>query len=461
MKSAICTVIRLILVMTAQFAFAADLVSDSTIQKQKDLTKVLKLKNGIPVVLRNVPESDIVQLDVIWKHGLKDLPPGKKALSQWLWEVLPTAGKNYPKDKLYEITEEFGLDLDCSGGIELSNCSLSTLNDFWDKGLPLLADIINQPAFTDEDVQLTKDRLIALNKNAPSDPNSYVNEIVNTVYYPKGHPYRLNHDEALAELATLAKPDLQTLHGTILNASLMSIIVVSSMPEDKLLSDLETAFGSISAKKFEPTSVQQPKFDQKNAVSLLDRELPTAYIRIKVPAPSITDKDNVATRFMFEVLSEELGEEIRTKRSLSYAVHSFVIQYSLGIGVISCSTAKPKETLEALHAVINQMKNKTYGKEELDEYKHVFATSYYLTQETHLSMAKALGSSLNYYNSPNDVYDMPRKLDSVSPEDIRRLANQILGDFRVGIIFGKKDFKQEWATNFIKQNPLKLGKNPP
>lgn len=458
MKTTLRTLFMLTLASMASIAPAAELVSDATIQKQKDLTKVLKLKNGIPVILRSVPESDILELDVVWKHGLKDLPPGKKALSQWLWEVMPMASKTFPKEKSHDISEEFGLDIDCGGGIEISSCSLSTLNDFWDKGLPLFADIINQPALTDEDIQLTKDRLIAVNKNAPSDPNSFVNEVVNTVYYPKGHPYRLNHDEALEELAKLGKPDLASLHKTILNANLMSIIVVSSMPEQKLLADLEAVFGGISSSKVESTAVPQPSFNQKNALSILDRKLPTAYIRIKIPAPSITDKDSVATRFMFEVLSEELGEEIRTKRSLSYAVHSFVIQYSLGIGVISCSTAKPKETLEALHAVISKLKNVTYATDELEEYKHVFATSYYLTQETHGSLAKALGTSFHYFGNPNEVYDMPRKLDQVTPEDVKRLANQILGDFRVGVIFGKDDFKTEWGTSFIKQNLIKSAK---
>jgi predicted Zn-dependent peptidase len=180
--------------------------------------------------------------------------------------------------------------------------------------------------------------------------------------------------------------------------------------------------------------------------------LPTAYIRIKVNAPSITDQDAVAARLMFEILSEELGDEIRTKRSLSYAVHAFLIEYHVGVGVLNASTSKPKETLVAINDVLQKMKSKDWTNEELAEYKTGFATSFYLTQETHASLASALGSALYFYGDANEHYELPRQLEKVTPADIKRLANRWLSDLRVGIIFGRSEFKDEWAQDLIKKN---------
>lgn len=438
----------------SQLAFGVNLVSDETIKKQKELTKTVKLKNGIPVVIRSVPGSDIVELDVSWHYGLKNLPHGKKSLNQWLWSALPMAGKSHPKTVVNETIEKFGLEIDCNGGIELSNCSLSTLNDQWQQSLLMFADLINNPALTAEDVNLTKDRLIAVYKNTESDPNVFVNEIVNSVYYPKDHPYRLSNHDAIIELQKYNKTDLNALHQQVLNAALMSIAVVSSIPTTELIADLEKAFGSIQRSEVNLIAVPDPLFVEAEAYSVHDRELPTAYLRIKFPVPAMTHKDGVGTRFLFEILSEELGEEIRTKRSLSYAVHAFPIQYSRGIGVISVSTAKLKETLEALQTVINQVKNKTYSREELDEYRNIFATNYYLTQETHHSLADALAVFQQYFGDASQLYDLPRELDRVSPEDIRRLANEYLGNFRIGVIYGKKQFENQWLKDFIDKNRL-------
>jgi len=154
---------------------------------------------------------------------------------------------------------------------------------------------------------------------------------------------------------------------------------------------------------------------------------------------------------MFEILSEELREEIRTKRSLSYSVYAFGIQYSMGIGVVGASTSKPKETLEAIELVVERFKKKTYTAEEIEEYKRIFATSYYLTQETHSSLASAITTSDFYYGNTDRLYEMPLELEKVSAKKINELANKYLRNFRVGIIYDKKHFKESWAEDFVKK----------
>ena len=436
----------------ASKAHAVQLVTDETIKTQKDLTTTGNLKNGASVIIREVAGSDIVAVHVTFATGLRDLKPGKKVLNEWLWPSLTMAGKTIPKEKVFETVEKYGLELGCNGGIETSACGLGTVNDYWTEGLTLFSTLLKSPAFNEEDLKLTKDRLTAQLKNVPTDPNNYVNEIINSIFYPVGHPYRLNHDEALAELEHLGKKDLEDLHSTVMNAKLMTIVVATSMPAAKVMQDLEAAFGQIGTQAFTPVVAVAPVFDAKKAYTFHDRDLPTAFIKIKLNAPPANSKDSVSSRLLYEILSEELGDEIRTKRSLSYAVHSFVIQYSLGIGVISASTSKPKETLEAIHQVLQTIKTKDFSTEEIEHYKRGFATSYYLTLETHGSLAGALADANVFYGTPNALYDMPRKLDAVTSADIKRLANELLSDLRIGVIYGRKEFKDAWAEDLIKKN---------
>lgn len=444
--------ISLLLFAVAPRAAALQLVSDDTINTQKNLTTNYKLKNGIPVVIRNVEGSDIIAVNVTWATGLRDLPVGKRALNDWLWPSMTMASTTVPKAKKFETEEKFGLEIACAGGIESSSCGLGTVDDYWHQGLDLFAALITTPALTDEDLKLTKDRLTAQLKNTPSNPEALVNEILNKIFYPAGHPYRLNHDEALAELEKVGKHDVVDLHKQILNASIMQIVVATSMPAEKVLADLDKAFGTIPTAIFTPVVATVPHFDEKNAYSFHDRDLPTAFIRIKLNGPSVTDKDAMAAKLLFEILSEELGDEVRTKRSLSYAVHSYILQYSLGVGVISASTSKPKETLEAIQQVIETLKAKTYTDDELEIFKRSFATSYYLTLETHSSLAGALSTSKLFYGTAEELYDMPRKLDKVTPADIKRLANELLVEPRIGVIYGRKDFDDSWALDLIKKN---------
>jgi len=364
---------------------------------------------------------------------------------------LPMASEKLSKERVFEISEKYSISLGCSEGIEYSTCAMDTINDNWNVSLDLFADLINNPALNKADAQLAKDRIVASLKNTPSDPGSYVNEIVNRIFYPKNHPYRLNHDESLKELEKLTQPNLKAFHKDALNATAMTITVVSSLKKEQLKRDLEHAFGKIPKETVVNTKVPSPEFNLKNAVAFEHREIPTAYIRAKFPSPSATSPDATATKLMFEILSEELREEIRTKRSLSYSVYAFGIQYSMGIGVVGASTSKPKETLEAIELVVERFKKKTYTAEEIEEYKRIFATSYYLTQETHSSLASAITTSDFYYGNTDRLYEMPLELEKVSAKKINELANKYLRNFRVGIIYDKKHFKESWAEDFVKK----------
>lgn len=430
---------------------SAALVSDKTIATQKKLTHQFSLKNGIAVTYREIPNSEILTLSVVFHNGLKDVAPGQKALHKWLWSTLPMASKSFPKENVFQMTERYSLEMGCSGGIEYSTCGLGTVNENWQESIKLFSDLIKNPALTKEDVALNKDRIIASLKNVPSDPGSYVNEVANRIFYPVNHPYRHNHDEALKELEKLNGADLKKFHARVLNASAMEIVIVGSMPMDAMKKDLNTAFGAIKKGPKSSTAVAPPKFDPKNAFSFEDRPIPTAYIRAKIVTPPAQAKDAVAVKLMFEILSEELGDEIRTKRSLSYSVFSYVIQYSMGIGVVGASTSKPKETLEAMQVVIDRLKTKTYSKEEIQEYKNIFTTNYYLTQETNSSLAGAITSSRIFHNGTDNLYEMPKELAKVTGADVKKQANALLKNFRVGVIFDRKNFKDEWAQALIKK----------
>ena len=434
---------------------AVPLVTDATINIQKDMTHTRTLRNGLKVVWRQIPGSDIVQLEAVVNRGLKDLPTGRKVLNEWLWAALPTASAHYPKAKVFEDLEKYGFDLGCSGGIEVSSCSLGTINDHWGEGLKLFADLFRRPAFAADDLKLTKDRLVAQLRSTASDPGKYVNEIVNTAFYPKGHPYRLNHDEALTELGPLGRADLVAYHQQLIGSDTVSLVVVTSLPEEKVLKDLDQAFGDLGRSSSTAVAVMPPPFRVDDAYAFHDRDLPSAYLRIKMNAPGVRDDDAAASMLLYDILNEELGDEIRTRRSLSYAVHAQLIPYSIGIGVITASTSKPKETLTAIDEVVKTFKARTYSEQELEEFKHIFATHYYLAQETHASLAGSLAHSLVFRGDATDGYDLPKRLAKVTPADIKRLAAKWLSNLRLGVITGRGEFSDEWARNLILANLTK------
>jgi predicted Zn-dependent peptidase len=446
MKHTICGLLTWVV---SAGAYATPLVTDAQIKTQKDLTKVEKLTNGIPVIFRSEPSSDILQVVVSFRGGIRNLPAGSKSLSQLLFAVMPDASKSFSKEKVFAATEKYALQLGCAGGIEAANCEIGTLSEHWPEVLPMFKDLILNPALNAADVKLDANRAIADLQSNMEDPGRYSNEVVNRVFYPTGHPYRQMTDDAMKELSSITPDQLRKYHESILNASSMHITVVGSYPQDKMLKELNEAFGSISSRSWTPTPVPAPPFDPKQTLAFEHREIPTAYIKIKFNALPANDPDEIEGNLMIKIFDEELSEEIRTRRSLSYAVYSFMIQYTEGIGVISASTSKPMETLAAIGEVIEKMKKQKMDNKTLEEHKTVYATNYYLTQETHSALASALAGIYLLKGDINPLYDMPRRLEKITAADVQRLAQRMLTNLRVGVVFNQNKFENAWAEALV------------
>jgi zinc protease len=455
MKNRILISASLALVAVAGSAMGGSLISDAQIKQQKELVTIGKLKNGIPVIHRLQSNSEIAQLHVSFGGGIRTQPKGSKTHVQLLFASMTEGSQKYPKAKVFETTEKYALELGCSGGIESADCSLGTLNEYWADSLDLFQDVIQRPALVADDVKRVADRQIFELKSNLEDPGKFSNEVVNRVFYADDHPYRQPVAASIDEMKAATREQLVTLHGKVVVASNMIITIVTSLPQNKVMKDLDAAFGGIAAGGAALTPVPRPQFDEKKSVSFEGREIPTAYIKIKFNGLPANHKDEVATNFMIKVFDEELSEEIRTKRSLSYSVFSMMLQYEQGIGVISASTSKPKETLEAIQQVIQKMKSKTYTPTELEEHKTVYATNYFLTQETHQALAGAIASTYFYKNDLNYLFEMPRKLDQVTADDVKRLANELLVNMRVGVVYDKKKYKADWAKKLVAQTKAK------
>jgi predicted Zn-dependent peptidase len=425
-------------------SYGAPLVSEETISRQKAATTVQRLSNGIPVIIRNEPSSRIALISIQFDYGLKDAKLGKKSIPTVLFPVMSRATKSYSKEEMNRLQEKFALSMGCSSAVDNSSCAMETVDTYWDSTLPLLGSVVREPLFDPSDIKLIADRSIAQAKKLQSDPEDYVNEIANRVYYESSHPYTNSVADQIKEIPTIGPLELSKAHKEILDASRISIIVVSNLDSKKIIKDMEAQFGSIEANVgYSRTQINYPANQDLGKLAFEVRDIPTSYIRIKFPNPSSTDKDAIATKLLFDILAEEMHTEIRTKRGLSYAAHAMTSQLTIGHGALIVSTPKPKEVVPVILAIIKKIQTKPIPQAQIDEYKKGFATAFFARGETHGSVAGALSNSFYYFNSTNPAYDFPKLLDQVKSKDVMRLAKEHLKDMKVGIIGPQNQFDQD------------------
>ena len=434
-------------ILSYTFGLALLLGNDSPGNAQdNNFTVIEKLRNGIPVVIRETTGSEITTLSVTFMSGSADESFNRRAINQLTLDTMTYATKRFSKQKIFALTEKYSIGINCSGGVEVSQCVVQTLTEYLPQAVDLLAGVVTEPLFNPEDVALAKTQRIAAFQRELQNPESQANAVVNSIFYDQQHPYRLLPQDGIEQTRALQPTDLKTYHRNLLDSSSVFITYAGPKLAASTRATLQRKFGNIPKRDRPKKIVVAPAFDPKKRLAFEHREIPTAYIRMKFNAPSVTAKDAAAADLMFEILSERLQEEIRTKRSLSYAVYAGTIQYSQGIGIISVSTSKPKETIDAITSVVKTFKEKGVRSEELVEQRNVFTTSYFLTLESQNSLAGALASFQNYFGDARKLYDLPNQLAGVTPADVSRVAREWLKNFRVGVVYDKAKFDSKWLS---------------
>ena len=443
------TTLLMALLGSASGGHAIELVSQNTVDQQKKVTSTQPLKNGIKVVYRQVDHTEIAGLNLTLPFGVRDLPPDEKGLIPLVMSMMSQGAKGYDKAKIHKILQKYSTGVSCSYGIELSTCSMAVINEYWDQVLPLFAAVVNHPTFEKADIELQKNAKIAELESKIEQPSSYVNEVANRFFYPKGHPYKSTYEGGIEQMKAAKRADLARIHKRAIASNKQFFTFVGSMPQSKVMKDLNRHFGQRKVRDVKTVTIKPPKFQKAKSVSFSHKDIPTAYMAMKFNGPGVRHPDFTDTKLMIRVLSEELGLEVRTRRSLSYAVHSYMLGNSIGIGMISVTTSKPKETLEAVSQILTKMKSERYTQEALNRFKTVYTTNYFLTLESHLNLAGALASTFFHHHSVDPFYDMPLVLNKATAKNIQRLAKEYLNNFRMGIIFSKDRFKEEWAHKFV------------
>ena len=431
--------------------WARELVSDATIANQKQNTFEFELSNKIPVIYRRIEGNDIFEIVTAFAYGEAQLPKSKQGALNLTLSLMSRGSKTWPKAKLFALMEKYATGISCGMSIETSACSMAILQENAAELLAAYADVILHPELDPAEAQLMRQQIEASIKSSAQNPETFVNELVNGIFYGPEHPYWMASEQELAFLKQININNLAAAHREFLDQSRKVIVVVAGMPIVELKQLLEKSFSSLKQGNSSIAMPSLPIYSTKKNFAFSARDIPTAYLRAKFRLPGVTDPDAPAAGLMMRILSEELENEIRTKRSLSYAVYAQPIAHTLGIGVIHASTSHPQETLAAIVPVIKKIRNEKLSAVALERYKTVFATGYFLSIEDHSSLANGIASSQLYFGSNDKLYQTPRDLEKVTAEDIQRIARKFLKEFRLAIVYKAKDFNQKWSDNFFRE----------
>ncbi|MCB0725625.1 MAG: insulinase family protein [Ignavibacteriae bacterium] len=380
-----------------------------TIKKQVYILPLLliALLFGVVNVYSQGQEFDVDGVKVIYKPSVKDVisvrlfidggtanyPKDKEGIEALTLNLATTGGtKTMSKVEFNNELEKIGTSINSSTSFDFGNISMTCVSQYWDKSWDLFADAIMNPAFSDKEFQTVKDQLIAGANQTEANPDAHLlNMSMENVF--KGKNYSKVPNGTVQSLQGITLQDAESYYKTIMVKKRIFLVVVGNMSKEDITSKIRNSLAGLP--EGEAANVEDRVLINEPSEMIEDRDIETNYIRGVFSAPKMSEDDGVPMRLAMAILGDRYFVELRTKRSLSYAPSAF---YSTGAirnpyNVLYISTQKPKESMEVMVNILEDIKKNGFTEDELRNKKEMFATLYYMNLMTNNAQTQNLGTN--------------------------------------------------------------------
>jgi zinc protease len=403
--------------------------------------RTVHLSNGIPVYLLENHELPLITVDVLVTRGTLYEPPELAGLFEIMADVMRTGGTatRSPWDVDEEL-ESMAASVELSLGREYGIATLDLLAEDLPRGLDIFGDILRNPRFREDRVALRKQQAIEGIRRRNDNPSNIAFRLFPAYLYGKDHP--LGAYETISGIESITVADLKEAHKALFHPENLTIAASGDFDERRIIALLERHFGTwkkAAAGAAASESLPEPGiYRGEPVVVYVEKDLNQSTLLMGYTSLKRTpeNSDIFALRVMNEILGESsftsrLFREVRDKRGLAYSVGSYFDTSSYtfpGYWVAFAQTRAEKtvETASIMIEVIESMKARPVGEEELQVIKDSIVNSFVFSFESSSGVVRQR-MILDVRGYPEDYLEQyTGKIAQVTSADVLRVARRYL-----------------------------------
>ncbi|HEV8445788.1 MAG TPA: pitrilysin family protein [Gemmatimonadaceae bacterium] len=392
--------------------------------------------NGVKVILRRNTANDVITANVYLLGGTQQLSPASQGIEVMLLRASERGTKRYPGEKVRQALVKTG----CTIGIAPSEdwtvfgttCIRATFDSTWN----VLANRLMEPTLDSSEVELVRERMLTAVREASSAPDPLLTRLADSLQWI-GQPYGFDPSGTESSLQSITLPQVRRYQETQMVASRMLVVVVGNVERARVEDLVRRTLGRLPRGSYSWTA---PGASRSTGRALLTRAmpLPTNYLLGYYAGPAATNLDYQALRIACAVLSGRFFTEIRSRRNLSYEVDAPFLERAVSSGGVYVTTVDPRATLKLMRSEIDRLQRELLDRDGLERLVQQFITEYFLRNETNGDQATFLARAQIYQGDFRLASHFVDDLRRVQPEDVRRVANSYMHDFRF-VYLGKLD----------------------
>jgi zinc protease len=413
----------------------------------------VELGNGLELFLVEDHEYPTIDVRAMVRLGSVFEPASKIGLASITGRVLRTGGTaSMTGDQIDKELETMAAYVSTSIGLTSGYIMVSVLKEDIDRALEILADILMNPAFQEDKINLAKIR----EKTSISRRNDEVRQIAyrefEKLIYGKDNPYARHPEYSTIEAIT--RQDVVDFYNNYFFPNNTIMAVWGDFDPKDMVAKIKKALGEWKKTEAEVPALPRVSYEYKYTINYIDKpDVNQSNIMLGHIGGLMDNPDYPALSVMNSILSwDRMFKIIRTDEGLAYSVWGYYGANYQVPGVFRCGAqTKSESTVYAVELMLKELRRireEEVSSQELARAKDEYLNSYVFNFD---SRAKIVNRLMTYafFGYPLDFMDRIKKgVEKVTKEDVLRVAKNYLRPDKVQIlVVGKKeDFDKPLAT---------------
>jgi zinc protease len=388
--------------------------------------------NGLKVLVKQRPASQTVAAGLFVRGGSRNITSANAGIESLTLDLATEASANFPREALRRELARTASGVSYGVNYDYAAISLGTTRQYFDRAWQIFVDAALHPSLTPEDFGLVKQRRLSSLADDQDDPDTSLRILQAGVVYA-GHPYQNDPRGTTESVQRLTLEDVRRYQQQMMQTAHLLLVVVGDLNPQEVQRKAAAAFSSLPVGTYLPGPLPPLKFAMPT-LAVTARDLPTNYVQGAYAAPSPTSSDIYPIRVATNILRNRVFQEVRVKRSLSYAPDAFLSEQGANIGGLYVTAVDANLAVRVMLDEIATLQNEDVSADELKAITQSFLTTHYLDQETNAAQAAALARDELIGGGWQNGLNLLEKVRAVTPQDVRRVANTYMRNLQFVVL---------------------------
>ncbi len=382
------------------------------------------LASGLRVVTCRMPHLETASLGVWINSGARSELQQEHGLAHFLEHMAFKGTRTRSALEIAEQIEAVGGSVNAMTSFETTDYFARVLREHVPLALDILADILQNPVFSPEDMEREKDVILQEIASLQDSPEDLIFEAAQNAAFP-GQTLGRSIMGTPESVRALSRDDLVRYRETAYAAPRMVLAAAGAIDHDAIVARAEADFTGFAKQDARP--VEPARFSGGHCG--VTRAIEQCHIVLGYDAPSFRD-DAYFTSLIYSVLlgggmSSRLFQEARERRGLCYDINAFGWGFSDG-GFFGVHAATGDAQLEELvEVILTQMRSVALegpNAAELDRAKAQLKASLLMSLESSEARAAQIARDTLVFGRQLSTEELIGRIEDVTAADVGALA---------------------------------------